>query len=131
MKRKVILTMCLLVAVMTAWAQKVNVTGQVTDEQGEPLIGVTVKVLGTTTGSVTDFEGNYSVSVDKGSSLEFSYIGYKPITVKVTKEIINVSLKEDNSVLGTPIVWDFNGSWQVQTMWILSMVLQIIPTSLL
>ena len=38
MKRKVILTICLLVAVMTAWAQKVNVTGQVTDEQGEPLI---------------------------------------------------------------------------------------------
>ena len=93
MKRKVILTMCLLVAVMTAWAQKVNVTGQVTDEQGEPLIGVTVKVMGATNGSVTDFDGNYSVSVGKGSSLEFSYIGYKPTTVKVTKEAINVTLK--------------------------------------
>lgn len=104
MKRKVILTMCLLVAVMTAWAQKVNVTGQVTDEQGEPLIGVTVKVMGATTGSVTDFDGNYSVSVGKGSSLEFSYIGYKPTTVKVTKETINVTLKEDNSVLDEVIV---------------------------
>ena len=55
-----------------------TVTGTVTDDTGEALIGVSVKVKGTTVGTITDFDGNFTLEAPIGSQLEFSYIGYKP-----------------------------------------------------
>ena len=67
------------------YAQKLNVTGNVKDATGETIIGASVLVKGTTNGTITDFDGNFSLSdVDQGSVIEVSYIGYttQSITVK-------------------------------------------------
>lgn len=66
------------------FAQKLNVTGTVTDGQThEPLLGVTVKEVGTSYGVVTDLDGKFQLQVDKNATLSFSYIGYKTINVAV------------------------------------------------
>ena len=64
--------MCLALA---ANAQNVTVKGSVKDQFGEPVIGATVKVVGSTVGVVTDFDGNYTISVPSNGKLEYSYIG--------------------------------------------------------
>ena len=82
-------------------AQTLKVTGTVTDAtDGAPVIGAAVKVLGTTTGSVTDFDGKYTINVASGATLEFSYIGMKTQTVRVgTQTVINVVLEQDAMLL--------------------------------
>ena len=64
----------LLAGVGTAFAQP-TVGGTVTDEQGNPLVGVTVVVVDSNKGTTTDINGNYSIAVPKGGILEFTYIG--------------------------------------------------------
>ena len=64
-----------------AQANSDKVTGVVKDSNGEPLIGVTVKVKGTNRGTVTDLNGNYSIKADRNSTLQFSYVGYDAIEV--------------------------------------------------
>ena len=59
--------------------QKVKTTGVVVDENGEPLIGVSVKVQGTATGTVTDLNGRFSIDSPKGAVLSLSFIGYPQI----------------------------------------------------
>lgn len=54
-----------------------NATGLVVDENGQPLIGVQIKLEGTTTGVITDVNGNFSISAKKGDILLFSYVGYE------------------------------------------------------
>ena len=66
-----------LMVTMTAFAQKRTFTGTVVDSNGEPLIGASVVQKGTTNGGITDIDGNYSVQVDAGSTLVFSYVGYE------------------------------------------------------
>ncbi len=76
------------------WAQNIQVQGVVTDDTGEPLPGVNILVKGTKTGTVTDFDGKYKISVPKGSVLLFSYVGYADKEIKVTKPgVYNVVLK--------------------------------------
>ena len=60
----------------TAYAQQKEVTGKVSDVNGEPLAGVTVIVKGKNRGTTTDAQGNYRISVDANDALTFSYIGY-------------------------------------------------------
>ena len=87
-----------------AMAQSV-VKGTVLDEAGEPIIGASVKVQGTKTGAVTDFNGNFSVQADANAVLQISYIGYTPATVKVNgRNDITVSLKEDSQTLSDVVV---------------------------
>ena len=74
-----------------AFAQN-KVTGTVTDKTGEPLIGVNVLEAGTTNGCITDVDGKYSLNVEKGKTLVFSFIGYSRQEVKVTQNIINVTM---------------------------------------
>ncbi|MDY3853168.1 MAG: carboxypeptidase-like regulatory domain-containing protein, partial [Prevotella sp.] len=71
--------------VATAQQQAVHtVTGQVTDEKGEPLIGVSILIKGTSKGTVTDIDGNFKLPVDnKNAVLVFSYIGYTAQEVNV------------------------------------------------
>jgi len=78
-------------------AQEVAVTGTVTDaEDGMPLPGVTVAVKGTTTGTITTPDGVYTLNVDKGQTLVFSFIGYKPFEAIVGDQSqINVALEAD------------------------------------
>ncbi|SDB48650.1 TonB-linked outer membrane protein, SusC/RagA family [Flavobacteriaceae bacterium MAR_2010_188] len=82
-----------------------TVSGTVTDQDGLPLPGVNVVVRGTTTGTQTDFDGNYSLNVASGETLVFSYVGYKTIEMVVTDQtVINLSLPEDAGLLDEIVV---------------------------
>ena len=81
---------CLLLASASAFAQTKTVTGTVTDAANEPLIGASVLVQGTSTGTITDMDGKYSISVTPEDVLAFSYVGMTSQTIKVgTQNVIN------------------------------------------
>ena len=90
---------------LQAFAQS-KVTGTVIDDtNGEPVIGATVKIKGSTTGVVTDIDGHFSIDAATGQTLEISYIGYTTHTVKVTKGgRIDVRLSEDTHTLDQVVV---------------------------
>ncbi|MBR4480743.1 MAG: TonB-dependent receptor [Prevotella sp.] len=82
-----------------------TVTGTVNDEAGEPIIGASVKVMGTKTGAITDFNGNFSVQADPSATLQISYIGYVPATIKLNgRSNVVVTLKEDAQTLNDVVV---------------------------
>ncbi|MBR5084005.1 MAG: mucoidy inhibitor MuiA family protein, partial [Prevotella sp.] len=82
-----------------------GVSGRVTDGKGEPIIGATVQIVGTRLGTVTDFDGHYSLTLPKDKKeLKFSYIGYTTRTLKVNGPTLNVQLKEDDSSLNEVVV---------------------------
>ncbi|WP_246849933.1 MULTISPECIES: SusC/RagA family TonB-linked outer membrane protein [Rufibacter] len=87
-------------------AVDVNVTGKVTSETGEPLIGVSVVLKGTATGTSTDISGNYSIAVpDNGGTLVFSYIGFVSKEVPVgSNNVMNVTLVSDARALEEVVV---------------------------
>lgn len=81
------------------------VKGKVVDAMGEPVIGATVKEVGTNNGIVTDIDGNFSLSVQPGASLEISFVGYKTEKVKVVAgKNLAVTLNEDNELLEEVVV---------------------------
>ncbi|WP_136480726.1 SusC/RagA family TonB-linked outer membrane protein [Cognatitamlana onchidii] len=90
----------------TATAQEKTITGTVTGEaDGMPLPGVNVIIKGSTSGTSTDFDGNYSIDVTEGATLVFSYIGYISKEILVSSGVnINVSLSEDVSALDEVVV---------------------------
>jgi TonB-linked SusC/RagA family outer membrane protein len=82
------------------------ITGKVTSAtDGEPLIGATVQVQGSSNGIVTDLDGNYTINAEQGQTLVFSYVGYLTKTVKVGGgNTINVTLEEDRQSLDEVVV---------------------------
>ena len=77
-----------------------GVSGLVTDESGSPLIGATVTVVGTKLGTVTDFEGHYSITLPKDKrQLRFSFVGYEQQTRRANGPTLNVRMREDNASL--------------------------------
>ena len=86
-------------------AQQQQVTGTVTDESGEPLIGATVMAQESGQGTATDLNGNYTIMANAQGSLRFSYVGYESKTVQVDgRNVINVTLQENNSFLDELVV---------------------------
>lgn len=84
---------------------KIIVQGKVTDAKGNPLAGASIKISGTSTGTTTDNDGSYTLSVNDKASLTFSYIGYDPQTVKVNgRTEISITLTESNKGLGEIVV---------------------------
>ncbi len=81
-----------------------SVKGNVIDETGEPMIGVTVKVKGTQNAVITDFDGNFSINAKPGDQLEVSYIGYITQTVKAGTSTLKVSMKPDVTGLDDVVV---------------------------
>lgn len=81
-----------------------DVKGTVTDERGEPLIGATVKVVGQAGGTVTDIDGNYSLSGSGIRQVEVSYIGYRTQKVNVKGGRANVQMREDGNQLNDVVV---------------------------
>lgn len=95
---------CLLLSTQAMQAQNVNVSGNVQDDQGQPVIGATVKVQGSKTGAITDLDGNFTISAPKGSKLEISYVGFKPMTVTAGSSPVKVTMQEDESSLNEVVV---------------------------
>ena len=85
-----------------AFAQ-IDVKGHVKDAQGEPVIGATVRVVGTQTATVTDFDGNFALKADQGADITVTYVGYQEATVKAARSLV-ITLKEDNAVLNEVVV---------------------------
>lgn len=87
--------------------QNQKITGNVVDDNGEPVIGATIKVAGTSNGVITDLDGNFSLSAPLGTSLEVSYVGYKTQMVKIGKTSLKILLQEDSKNLGEVVVVGF------------------------
>ena len=89
---------------LSAWAQG-TIKGTVVDEAGEPVIGASVQVQGTKTGSITDFNGNFSVEAPSNATLLISYVGFVTETVSVQgRNNIQVTLREDATSLNDVVV---------------------------
>ncbi len=94
------LVLTLLLFPLGLMAQNVTVSGQVTDEAGEPVIGASVKIPGSSVGVVTDLDGHYSIAVPKGKQLEISYVGFKTQVVTAKEgQMATIRLQEDANML--------------------------------
>ncbi len=105
--KKYILTLCFALLGLTAMAQDIAVSGQVTSKtDGEPLIGATVRVKGTNQGIATDIDGNYTLrNVNPKGTLIFNYVGYQEIEIPVNgRTVINAELSETSSSLDELVV---------------------------
>lgn len=104
MKKIIVFLLCF--SSLTLFAQTRIITGTVVDEAGEPVIGASVVVTGTTVGTVTDFDGKYSLELPDGAEqLTFSFIGYSSVTRPIGAEnVIDITLLEDATELGQVVV---------------------------
>ena len=87
---------------VSAFAQ-IDVKGHVKDATGEPIIGATVRVDGTQTATVSDFDGNFTLKANEGATITISYVGYQNATVKAAPNLV-VTLKDDAQVLENVVV---------------------------
>lgn len=94
----------LLVASTPAWAQNNWVSGTVTDAKGEALIGVTVRIEGTNTGTATDIDGKYRLDGALGKKLSFSYVGFEPQTILAKTATLDVVMTDNDAVLDELVV---------------------------
>ena len=88
------------------FAQNITLTGTILDQQNEPVIGATILVKGTSSGTVTDYDGNYILSeIASNAVLEISYVGMKSKTINVNgRTLINVVLDSDTELLDEVVV---------------------------
>ncbi|WP_142784769.1 SusC/RagA family TonB-linked outer membrane protein [Changchengzhania lutea] len=104
-----LVTLVVLLFVQSSFAQSATISGVVTDKgSGIPLLGVNVVIEGTTNGTVTDFDGNYSISGSQleGSVLSFSFVGFKTTSIALTgkSQVVDVALEEDATSLDEVVV---------------------------
>lgn len=106
LNRKVWVTMAVLLTLaFPSLAQKITVTGHVSDELGEDLIGATIMEKGTTNGTSADIEGNFSISVPANATLVVSYVGYDPMDVPVNGQTnLNIVMKQNATLLAETVV---------------------------
>lgn len=110
MKTNVLLFLLMLLGTISE-AQTNRVTGKVTDEKGEPLVGVNVLVEGTSRGTITDLDGIYTLEVSSGDQLRFSFIGYESQLVDVAGSTsLDVTLKPDVLSLSEVVVVGYGTS---------------------
>jgi len=110
-RSRFLFTIFLFICTSITYAQT-TIKGKVVDKSNEPLIGVTVKLKGTSQGSITDFEGNYSMKLNTSNgTLVFSYVGYEKQEVKIgMSNIINVTLQEESVALNQVVVVGYGTS---------------------
>jgi len=116
MKKQLTLFLCLLLFIpMYGYAedevnhqivqQTTKVKGTVTDEQGEPLIGASIAVKGTSQGVITDFNGQFSIDASRNATLIVSYVGYRSEEVQVKGQSnLKIVLKEDSKIIDEVVV---------------------------
>ena len=116
---KMFLTLLLALVVQVSFAQEKTVTGTVVDEEGLPIPGVNVIIKDTTTGTQTDFDGNFSIEAEIGQTLMFTYLGLKTQEIVVsTQNNLSIVMTTDASQLdevfvvayGTSTIESFTGS---------------------
>ena len=88
---------------LSSYAQQMAVKGHVKDTTGEPVIGANVIIKGTTTGTITDFDGNFTLNAAKDAILSISFVGYKPAEVKAAPSV-TVTLQDDSQLLNDVVV---------------------------
>ena len=104
LRRAMLVMLCCFFGIMTSLAQNRVVSGNVVDENGIPMIGVTIQEKGTSNGTVTDLDGNFKLKPESANPvLEFSYIGYRKLSLKGTAKM-KVTLQEDNKSLNEVVV---------------------------
>lgn len=87
------------------FAQQLSITGKVTDGNGDPLPGVNVEIKNTATGTITDLDGGFTIKVDKGKILTFSFIGYETVSQKITSEgSLSIVMKESTVLVDEVVV---------------------------
>ncbi len=99
-----LLLLLLLFPMVSALAAPITVSGTVTDPAGDPLLGVSVIVKGTTTGTTTNIDGEFTIKASEGQVIRFSYIGYASAEVAVTGSTMNVVLQEEANALDEVVV---------------------------
>lgn len=104
MKIRLILLICCLSG--ATWAQtQSNVNGLITDSSGEPLIGVSIQVKGTTHGTISDLDGKFMLLAKTGDILRISYVGYTPQEIKLTgNQQLRIIMEEDTKRLEEVVV---------------------------
>ncbi|MBC9796010.1 TonB-dependent receptor [Sinomicrobium weinanense] len=90
------------------FSQDITVSGKVTDESGEPLVGVSITVKGTTQGTTTDFDGNYAIDAAMGNVLLFSYVGFESKQVTVSSAGLDVQLESGVALENVVVVGSRN-----------------------
>ena len=103
-----VVALCLLLPALSMQAvaaPMISVSGTVTSQvDGEPLIGVSVRIKGSPRGVATDIDGKYALQAEKGQVLQFTYIGYKQAEVKIDRNVIDVTMQEDYTTLDDVVV---------------------------
>ena len=100
------LTVCPVTASAAVTQQTIKVKGQVVDQDGEPLIGATVRVKGASSGSVTDIDGNFQIDAASNATLVISYVGYKDreVAVRGRAVIDAIQMESDSQMLDQVVV---------------------------
>ena len=102
------MALLMLASVASVFSQETKVTGTVLDAAGDPMIGVNIVLKGTTSGTITDLDGKYSLNVPEGkvgAVLIFNYIGFQKQEIPVNgRNLIDVVMKEDNQTLDEVVV---------------------------
>lgn len=106
MKKNFFLLVVMMMASVAAAAQNVSISGKVADPNGEPLVGVSILVQGTTIGTMTDIDGSFALDVPEKAILEVSSIGFESQLIAVgEKRVFDIVLQEDSELLeGTVVV---------------------------
>ena len=99
---RILALLCGLFISLGTFAQ-IQVKGNVKDDTGEPVMGATVRVIGQEGGTVSDFDGNFSIAAPQGSQLTITFMGFKPVTV-TARPTLNITMEEDSKVLDDVIV---------------------------
>lgn len=102
--KKSIITMILFCMVQISFAQQTTVTSTIVDVNDEPVIGATILEKGTTNGTVTDYDGNFSLNVGEGSAIQISYVGFTSMELNAREVPARIILLEDATALSEIVV---------------------------
>lgn len=100
--KRLLLTILVIMTISLAFAQQ-TIRGTITDMQGEPLIGASIKAVGYTQGTITDLNGNYILK-SNATEVEVSYLGYKTRKIKVTNGRADARMEESSDILDEVVV---------------------------
>lgn len=105
LKRLFLLAGAIVIAVTAAYAAgEINCTGQVVDEQNEPVIGASVVPVGSTNGTTTDIDGTFRIKVNADSKIQISYVGYKTVELNAKPKLGTIRLEQDTKMLKDIVV---------------------------